>query len=311
VTRRRIPYFSTSANWATAAVLILLEAALVICWSGGFIGIRFASAHAPIFLILFWRSLASGLLLLPFALFLGPNLRRQDLLPQAVFGALAMSTYLGGFALGISFGVPTGLVALITDMLPLMVAVLSWPVLGQALTARQWIGSVIGFAGVLIASGWALDLGDVPAWAFALPVIGTFSLAMATLLQKRDNADLMPVHQRLCIQCLSAATIFAAFAWCEGRVAPIVEPGFIGGIMWLVFVATLGAWGLYDLALKKTSAARVTAILYLSPPVVMIWAWIMFGEPLSWLMGLGLAVSLLGVVIVATASNREASVPSV
>lgn len=288
----------------TLVVLVLLETGLVVCWSAGFIGIRFASDHAPIFLILLWRSLVSGLVLLPFAMTFGPKLRRQDILPQVLFGALAMSVYLGSFALAISIGVPTGLVALITDMLPLMVAVLSGPVLGQALTGRQWIGSFIGFAGVMIASGWSLNASDVPLWAYTLPIFGTLSLAMATLLQKRSSTNRMPVHQSLCIQCLSAAAIFSIFAWHEGGVAPILAPGFIGGILWLVFVATIGAWSLYYLALRKSSPARVTAVLYLSPPVVMIWAWIMFSEPLSWPMALGLAVSLLGIVIVAKSSKR-------
>ena len=290
---------------AGLVVLVLLEAALVACWSAGFIGIRFASDHAPIFLILLWRSLVSGLVLLPFALAVGPRLRWKDVAPQVLFGALAMSAYLGAFALAISHGVPTGLVAIITDMLPLMVAVLSWPVLGQALTGRQWIGSFIGLAGVLIASGWSLKMGDVPLWAYGLPVLGTLSLAMATLLQKRSPTNFMPVHQSLCIQCLSAAAIFSVFAWQEGGVLPILEPGFVGGILWLVFVATLGAWSLYYLALRKSSPARVTAVLYLSPPVVMIWAWLMFDEALSWAMACGLAVSLVGIVIVARSQKRD------
>ncbi|ANK72914.1 MULTISPECIES: DMT family transporter [Ensifer] len=297
-----LPSRRPNRMWAVV-ILILLEAALVISWSAGFVGIRFAIDHAPLFLILFWRSLVSGLILLPFALTVGPKIRLQDAVPQMLFGALAMSGYLAGFALAISYGVPTGLVALITDMLPLAVAILSWPVLGQALTARQWLGSFIGLTGVLIASGWSLDIGNVPLWAYGLPVLGTLSLALATLLQKRSPAGAMPVHQSLSIQCLSAAAIFALFSWHEGSVLPVLDPGFVGGILWLVFVATFGAWSLYYLALKKSSPARVTAILYLSPPVTMIWAFVMFGEPLSWAMAVGLAVSLVGIVIVARAQQ--------
>ena len=282
-------------------ILVLLEAALVVSWSAGFVGIRFAIDHAPIFLILLWRSLVSGLVLLPFALAFGPRLRWKDVLAQMLFGALAMAGYLTGFALAIAHGVPTGLVALISDLLPLAVAFLSWPVLGQALTPRQWLGSFIGLAGVLIASGWSLDMGDVPLWAYGLPVLGTLSLAMATQLQKRSPSVSMPVYQSLCIQCLSASAIFALLAWHEGGVLPVLEPGFIGGILWLVFVATFGAWSLYYIALRKSSPARVTAILYLSPPVTMVWAWIMFDEPLSFAMAVGLIVSLAGIVMVAKA----------
>ena len=127
-----------SKTGAYAIVLALvLEAALVVSWSAGFVGIRFAIDYAPIFSILLWRSLVSGLFLLPFALALGPRLQRNDVLSQMAYGALAMSGYLGCFAFSIAQGVPTGLVALITDMLPLVVAILSWPVLGQALSGRQ------------------------------------------------------------------------------------------------------------------------------------------------------------------------------
>jgi drug/metabolite transporter (DMT)-like permease len=206
-----------------------LEAALVVSWSAGFVGIRFASDHAPIFLILLWRSLVSGVLLLPFALTMGPRLRWSDVPPQILFGALAMAGYLSGFALAIGQGVPTGLVALIADMLPLMVALLSWPLLGQKLTPLQWLGSVIGFLGVLIASAGALKLGDVPLWAYGLPILGTLSFALATLLQKRSPAGALPVHQSLCLQCLSAAPILALPAWFEGGIAPVMSRALSAG----------------------------------------------------------------------------------
>ncbi|NVO06595.1 MAG: EamA/RhaT family transporter, partial [Rhodoferax sp.] len=74
--------------WLAVATVVALDAALVLSWSAGFVGIRFAIDHAPIFLILLWRSLVSGLLLLPVVL-LGPRLRGRDVLLQMAFGALA------------------------------------------------------------------------------------------------------------------------------------------------------------------------------------------------------------------------------
>ncbi len=285
------------------ALAMLLEAAMVVSWSGGFVGIRFAIDYAPLFSILLWRSLMSGVLLLPIALAMGPRLRSKEVFSQMAFGALAMSGYLGCFAFAISLGVPTGIVALITDMLPLIVAFLSWPVLGQALSGRQWAGTLIGLLGVIVASGISTRTGDVPLWSYLLPVLGTASLALATLLQNSSASNTMPVYQKLCIQCLAAAAIFAIPAWREGSVLPVFNAGFIGGVLWLVFVATFGAWGLYYLALRHTSAARVTAVLYLSPPVTMIWAWVMFNEPLSWAMAVGMFISLVGIVIFARAQK--------
>ncbi len=53
----------------------VMAALLVIGWSSGFVGIRFANEEASVFLLLFWRTLLSGLILLPFALYFGPRLR--------------------------------------------------------------------------------------------------------------------------------------------------------------------------------------------------------------------------------------------
>ena len=144
----------------------------------------------------------------------------------------------------------------------------------------------------------------MPAWAYGLPVLGTLCLALATLLQKRSPPRAMAVHQSLCLQCLSAAALFAVAAWAEGGLAPVLDAGFVGGILWLVFVATFAAWGIYYLALRRSSPARLTTVLYLSPPVTMLWAWLMFGEPLSWAMAGGLLVSLVGIVIVVRAPER-------
>ena len=287
--------------WRSWATVLALETALIMSWSGGFVGVRFAIDYAPIFLILMWRSLVSGLLLLPFAIQKGPRMRRRAVLEHIAFGVLAMSGYLAGYSLAIAHGAPTGIVALITDMLPLAVALMSWPVLGHGLTGRQWFGSAVGVAGVLIASGWSGGHVNASLWTYVLPVLGTTSLALATLLQKRSASGAMPVYQSLCIQCLSAAVIFAGFAWNEGGVLPVMNREFIGGILWLVFVATFGAWGLYYLALQKSSPARVTAVLYISPPVTMLWAWAVFNEPLTWAMAIGFVVSLAGIALVADA----------
>lgn len=292
---------SQGAKSTPSAVLFMLalEAGLVICWSAGFVGTRFAVAEAPMFRVLLWRSLMSGLILLPFALLRGPRLTLKIVSAHAFFGSLSMAAYLASFALALAQGVPTGLVALVSDMLPLAVALLSWPLLGERLNARQWFGTALGLLGVLIASGASIRFGDVSLWSYALPVFGTVCFALATLLQKKSTVAHIPVYQSLAIQCLTAAMIFAVFAWFEGGVRPIVTVHFVGGILWLVLVATFGAWSLYFMALKTSSPARVTAILYTSPPVTMIWAWLMFGEPLSLSMALGLAVSLAGIALIA------------
>lgn len=62
-----------------------------------------------------------------------------------------------------------------------------------------------------------------------------------------------------------------------------------------MLLATLGCYGIYFICLRLYSPARISAVIYLSPPVTMLWAWAMFGEPLTLIMFAGLSVSLAGV----------------
>lgn len=269
---------------------------LVIGWSSGFVGIRYANEEASVFLLLFWRTLLSGLILLPFALIIGPRLRLRVVLLQMAFGVMSVFLYLGGFALAIEQRVPTGLVALISDLLPLAIAALSQPVLGARLTGRQWLGTGIAVAGVLIVSFDSLSFGTAPLWAYGLTVGSMGIFALASVLHKGRVALHIPVHQALCIQTLTGAVLFGLSAMIAGDgLTPPMTREFAIGMVWLVLIATFATYSVYYTSLRMFPAAKVSAAIYLSPPVTMLWAWALFAEPLTLTMFAGLGVTLVGV----------------
>lgn len=273
----------------------LLATLLIIGWSSGFVGIRFAIEEASVVLVLFWRTLLSGVILLPFALFIGPRMTRRGVLEQMAFGVMSVFLYLGGFALAIEQRVPTGLVALISDLLPLAIACLSQPVLGERLTSRQWLGTAIAVAGVLFVSLDSLSFGAAPLWAYALTVGSMLVFALASVLYRRRRTQHMPVHQSLCVQTLTGSALFAVCALMQGNLAPPMTANFAIGMAWLVLIATFAAYSVYYTSLRLFPVAQVSAAIYLSPPVTMLWAWALFSEPLTVTMFIGLAVTLVGV----------------
>lgn len=271
----------------------LLATLLIIGWSSGFVGIRYANQEASVMLLLFWRTLLSGLILLPFAL--GPKISMRALRDQALFGIMAVFLYLGGFALAIEQKVPTGLVALIADLLPLAIVALSQPVLGERLTGRQWLGTIIAVIGVLIVSFDSISFGRAPLWAYGLTVGSMLIFAVASVLHRKRKTLHMPVHQSLCIHTLTGAVLFGVCALTQGSLAPPMTRNFAIGMIWLVLIATFLAYGVYYTSLRLFPVAQVSAAIYLSPPVTMLWAWMMFSEPLTGAMFAGLAVTLVGV----------------
>lgn len=273
----------------------LLAGLLVFSWASGFVGIRFGANEAPVFVVLFWRCLVAGLLLLPFALTIGPRMSPRMVAEQMVVGALGMFVYLGGFALAIEYRVPTGLVALISDLVPLAIAALALPILGERLTTRQWFGTGIGFLGVFVVSADRMTLGDAPGFAYALAAGAMLSFAIASVFQKKLLRGTMPIHQGLMVQCLTGAALFWLARLGQGGVAPPMTTSFAFGIGWLVILSTFICYWVYYTCLRLYPAAQVAAVIYLSPPATMVWAWALFSEPLSVMMALGVAITLVGV----------------
>ncbi|MCF6370414.1 DMT family transporter [Rhizobium halophilum] len=273
----------------------LMAMLLIIGWSSGFVGIRYASEEASVALLLFWRTLLSGVLLLPFALLIGPKMRWRGIRDQMLFGVMSVFLYLGGFALAIEQRVPTGLVALISDLVPLAIAALAQPILGERLSARQWLGTAIAVIGVTIVSFDSLSFGTAPLWAYGVTVASMLIFALASVIYRRRRTEPMPVHQSLCIHSLTGCMLFGLCALWQGSLAPPLTTGFAIGMAWLVLVATFMAYGIYYTALRMFPVAKVSAAIYLSPPVTMLWAWALFSEPLTIAMFAGLAVTLIGV----------------
>ncbi|MEM6159207.1 DMT family transporter [Erwinia sp. P6884] len=302
---------SLRRHWLYAVPLPLLEAGLLLSWSSGFIGARFSILYAPALLVVFWRFVVLTLLLLPFVY--RPLLKTPlwVLLKNAGIGLLAMVGYMTGVTQGIAFGVPAGLAALCADLLPLGMALLAAAFFGERLTSQVWLGLLVGLLGVIWVTHGVLALGNAPLWAYGLPVAGMLSLAVATLWQKRSNASQsMGILPNLWLQCLVASFAFAVIEGSQGSLAPIPTMGFTLSVLWTASLPTFGGYGLYWICLRRSSATRVATVLFLSPPITMLWAWAMFNEPLSWQMATGMVISFIGIRMVLRAEARQADLPS-
>lgn len=279
--------------------LPLLEAAMVVTWSSGFIGARYSIDHAPAFLVVFWRCLVVAAVLTPWV---WRELRRTPLPllgKQASIGFLAMTGYLGGVIQGIELGVPAGLAALIADLLPIGTAVIAIGLGQQQLSARAWAGLGIGLVGVIIVTQEVLGIGNAPLWAYGLPLLGMLSLAVASVWQKTaPKAKRVSMLATLWIQCFVATLCFGVACSFDTGIAPVASTGFAASVIWTALLSTLGGYGLYWICLQRSSPTRVASVLYFSPAVTIIWAWISFGEPFSWSIILGLCVSAVGVSMV-------------
>lgn len=270
----------------------LLEVGLTVFWSSGFIGGVLASETESLFLVLFWRFLITSLVLLPLVI---PAIARasiQALAWQALIGALAMFGYLATVLTAIAHGVPAGTAALIAALQPLATAVVAGIVLHEQVVMRQWFGLLVGFIGVALAVG--SGLGAAPLWAYGLAMVSMACIVVATLIAK-TRPHRLPLGSSLWVQTATATVLFLPLAQLDGSLLPDLTPHFAYAVLWFILLSTIGGYGLYWLCLARTSATRVSSLIYLTPAITSVWAFVMFGEPLSLGTCLGFGVCLVGI----------------
>ena len=280
----------------------LTEAGFVVMWSSGFIGASLGTPEAGTPTLMVWRFLlAAGLLLVGILLLRRrwPGLR--EIVVQGIVGLLAQGVYLTGVVGAVEFGVTAGTTALIAALQPLLAAALAGPVLGERVDRRQWAGLAVGLVGVALVVGGDVRVAEAPLWAYAMPFAGMAGLVAATLVERREylrgSGLETPMDVVLGIQCTASALLFAALAPFWGGLQPAGGLLFWGAVAWFVVFSTFGGYGFYWLNLKLSSVARVSSLIYLTPPTTMVWAYLMFGERVGLLAVVGLVICSGGVLL--------------
>ena len=72
---------------------------------------------------------------------------------------------------------------------------------------------------------------------------------------------------------------------------------FILAVLWSAVGLSVLAICLYYWLVQRGAAARITSLIYLSPPTTAIMGWAMFGETLSWQTIIGMIVAMIGIAM--------------
>lgn len=280
-------------------LIAAMPAVFVLIWSTGFVVARFAMPHAPPLTFLAWRYFFSIVAFLAWIAFARPRWPSPGAqwLHLAVTGTLMHAGYLGGVWMAVRHGIGAGTSALIVGLQPMLTAL--WvSALGQEhrVTGRQWVGLVLGLAGLVLVVERKLGLGEVTTFNFASCIVALLAITAGTLYQKRfvKAADVRTANT---VQLMAALVVTLPLALLEPGTVEL-HPELIGAMAWSVLALTLGGSSLLYLLIQRGAATRVTSLMYLVPPCTALLAWILFGEPLGLPVLAGLALAALGVALV-------------
>ena len=278
-----------------------LPAVFVFLWATGFIGGKVGLAYAGPFTFLLLRFVIVVALLGVIALLTrAPWPERRAIGPLAVAGVLVHAGYLGGVFEAVSHGVEAGVASLVAGLQPVLAAALARPLLGERVSRRQWIGMLVGLAGVALVMGKKLNLGLGSPEGMGFAVLSMVSITLGALWQKRFCAE-MDLRTGSVVQFAAAALVAAPLAWGEGFRVSVTTP-FLLSLAWMCVVLSIGAVTAMFVLIRR-GAAEVASLFFLVPPTTAAIAYVWFGETLD---PLSLGGAALVVAAVALASSRPA-----
>lgn len=275
----------------------LIPATFVLLWATGFIGARYAMPWAEPFTFLAVRFVLAFMVLGAVMLVLGSGrLSRRAALHAVLIGMLLHGVYLGGVFWAIHQGLPAGLSALIAGLQPLVTAVLAGKLLGEEIRPRHWVGLAVGFVGVMIVLSPKLGMlgGGVTWQTLTASIIAMAGISAGTIWQKRvgSTGDLVT---GTFWQYVGAAILMAAASMVFETRQMTINGELIFAMAWLVFVLSIGAIFLLMVMIRDGAMSKVASLFYLVPSVTAVIAWLLFGEQLSLVQLVGMAIATLGV----------------
>lgn len=275
----------------------LLPFVFVVLWSTGFIGARLGLPHIQPLTFLLIRYVAVLCCMLPIAL-----LSRAPWPPTTrlwlhigVAGLLVHGLYLGGVFMAISLGLPAGVASLVVSVQPLLTAIAAGAFLGATVRLRQWIGLLLGLAGValVVANKLGQDFG---AQALVPAFVALLAITAGTLYQKKF-CPVFDWRTGAIAQFLPTTVLtgLAALLTENFQIQWVGELYFALG--WLVLVLSLGAVSLLNWLIRHSNAVNVASLFYLVPPSTALFAWALFDNTLSGLALVGMALTVWGVYL--------------
>lgn len=290
---------AASTGWLSSWAIAAMPGLFVLLWSTGFIGAKFGLPYAePMTFLVLRFAIVTALLAVFAGLTRAPWPRGfRQAAHIAIAGLLLHGVYLGGVFASIFHGVPAGISALIVGIQPLLVAAAAGPVLGERVTARQWLGLILGLSGVILVVWTKLDLGVGTLWGYALSVIALVGITTGTLYQKKFCPSI-DLRSGTAIQFAATTVMLVPFALLFETRQVQWTGEFLFALGWLCIVLSLGAITLLFILIRRGAAAKVSSLFFLVPPCTALVAWPLFGEQLSPLALAGMAATMAGVALV-------------
>jgi drug/metabolite transporter (DMT)-like permease len=184
--------------------------------------------------------------------------------------------------------------------MPFYVALFSIKLLpSEKITLRKILGITIGFGGIVIIFGDQLYLDHPLAFYGMLAVLISPAFSgLGTIVGKKAGERYHPVTLNILPLLYSALVFFGASLILERGMHVRYSALAVFSFCYLGVLGTAVAFVLYFWVLRNMSAVVVSLITFVTPPMALVWGWIVLGERISYKLVIGMVIIFSGIVVV-------------
>jgi drug/metabolite transporter (DMT)-like permease len=271
---------------APRADVVALLAGLVTMtlWGSAFVAIR-----------------AAGATMAPGALALGRLLVSSAVLGAVTFARIGVYGVLwqGVYSVALNEAerrVDAGTAAMLIGSGPLLIAALAGILLREGFPRRLFAGCAVAFVGSSVIGFATSQIGSRAGLGIMLCLIAVVAYAAAVVVQKPVVARVSAL-QVTWLGCAAATIACLPFAPLLLRDVADAGATAIGWTVYLGIGPTAIGFATWTFALRRTTAGRMGAMIYLIPPIAVLLGWAILGEAPPWLAVAGGALCLGGVYL--------------
>lgn len=291
----------------TTTVLVAPAALVAFLWGVNFLAIDVSLRHFP---PMFLAALRFALIALPTLLFIRkPDVPWRWLIGYGLGFGAAQFFFLYW---AMDVGMPTGLASLVLQCSAPFTVILGAFFLQERLNGTKLIGILIAVGGLAIV-GWSRwqTASIVP---FVLTVFAGFGWAVGNICNRQARTS-EPLRLTLWMSVVPPLPLFAASMMFEGpariqvALSDVLSPAglaAVGGLMFTVIVATIGASGIWTWLMSRHPSGVVAPFSLLVPVFGMSAAWLVLGENPSIAEIIGAILIVTGVLLGTMRSDRSA-----
>ena len=263
--------------------------ALYVVWGSTYIAIHIGLQSFPVFMLAGARFLCAGTVLFAWSMYKGATRpSASHWLHSGLIGVMLLVIANAGVAFALKT-VPTGLVSLLSAMVPIFFVTIDWlRPNGNAPSRRILLGLLIGSIGALFLIGpdKILQGKGVDFLGISLVFLSSFSWAAGSIYSRQAKHKL-PASPMLAtsMQMLLAGLILTTLSLTTGEWAHFhIERVSSASLMALAYLITFGsliAFSSYVWLLQVVSPSRVSTYAYVNPVVAVFLGWALLGETIN------------------------------